>query len=194
MTTDRAATERARELAVHLRLEWGEESAMMLRRAEDAERENGRLRELAKRARTVAAMPDYDEAAIHDALWALADAALAVPSEQPDEANAIHVQAGTADAQTPHNEQPDEETTFAWLLERGQSQNHSPTVWWTGDETVGWTGWTTDAWKAKRYGTKAEAEAEIRERFTFRASVPPTADAVQHGFAVSSSGERNAAT
>jgi hypothetical protein len=34
------------------------------------------LRDLAKRARALAAAPDYDEDAIRDALWALVDAVL----------------------------------------------------------------------------------------------------------------------
>lgn len=39
-----------------------------------------RLAELAKTARSQAAAPDYDEEAIREALWALVDAALGVPS------------------------------------------------------------------------------------------------------------------
>lgn len=44
-------------------------------------REKG-LRELAGRAKSQAAAPDYDEEAIRDALWALVDAAL---TAQPEE-------------------------------------------------------------------------------------------------------------
>lgn len=41
------------------------------------QREAAELREAAKRAKSVAAAPDYDEEAIRDALWAVVDLALA---------------------------------------------------------------------------------------------------------------------
>lgn len=41
------------------------------------QREAAALREAAKRAKSVAAAPDYDEEAIRDALWAVVDLALA---------------------------------------------------------------------------------------------------------------------
>ena len=42
-----------------------------------------------------------------------------------------------------------------WLLERGQALNHSPTIWWCGDddrinETYE-THWTTNANKARKF-------------------------------------------
>lgn len=43
--------------------------------------ENERLREKARYARAQAAAPDYDEAAIRDALWALVRAALGEDSD-----------------------------------------------------------------------------------------------------------------
>lgn len=40
--------------------------------------------------------------------------------------------------------------------------NHVPTVWWTGDRTIGWGGWTDDANKALRYPTKEAADAIVK--------------------------------
>lgn len=73
--------------------------------------------------------------------------------------------------------------TNVWLIERGPALNHSPTVWWSGDGEIGWDGWTTDAWQARPYRTREEAEKVIRERFRFaHISQGPSATAVQHGF------------
>ncbi len=48
-----------------------------------------------------------------------------------------------------------------WLVERGQSENQAPTVWWTGDESIGWGGWSPDANLAERFETKEAADAVI---------------------------------
>lgn len=39
-----------------------------------------------------------------------------------------------------------------WLIERGQAQGQSPSVWWTGDA------WTLEAIRAKRFSSKVECE------------------------------------
>lgn len=66
-------------------------------------------------------------------------------------------------------------TRLAWLIERGQSMQHVPTVWWTGDE------WTTDAWAARRFDTREDAEAAIRVH-SGRPTYGPFGIAVEHGF------------
>ena len=73
---------------------------------------------------------------------------------------------------------------FAWLIERGQAQQQAPTVWWSDNTAIGWGGWTTDAWKARRYATKADADEVIAERFgpSPRHGLPASAVAVEHGF------------
>jgi hypothetical protein len=71
----------AREAAERERDELLDERWRYVQAVEAAGIEVARLRELAKNARAVAAAPDYDEQAIKDALWAVADAALA--SGQP---------------------------------------------------------------------------------------------------------------
>lgn len=47
------------------------------------------------------------------------------------------------------------ESWAAWLIERGQPEGQSPTLWWTGSN------WIEAAESAWRYGTREEAEAEI---------------------------------
>lgn len=63
----------------------------------------------------------------------------------------------------------------AWLVERGQPERQTPTVWWTG------AGWTEDANLATRYGTREVAEEVIRRQFTPPASRGgPSARVVEH--------------
>lgn len=55
-----------------------------------------------------------------------------------------------------------------WLIERGQSMNQTPTIWFKGapdaqDRAEFYAEWTEDAWKATRFGTKEQAE-EARDR------------------------------
>lgn len=47
----------------------------------------------------------------------------------------------------------------AWLIERGQPEGQTPTIWWVDD------GWTDLVSEARRY-TRAEAEAVIARKFT----------------------------
>jgi hypothetical protein len=77
------------------------------------------------------------------------------------------------------------ESFFAWLIERGQSVHHVPTVWRIAgphDEVGLRDGeqWTQDAWEATRYATQAEADAVIERLLTNPKG--PTARAVEHGF------------
>jgi len=57
----------------------------------------------------------------------------------------------------------------AWLIERGQAENHAPTVWWIAgprpDSREGGY-WTTDASEATKFASKAEAEAVVYRLFT----------------------------
>lgn len=74
--------------------------------------------------------------------------------------------------------------SVCWLVERGQLENHEPTVWWSGDPDIGWGGWTPDAWQAVRYPTKAAAEEVIAHAFrAAHLSQGHTAHAVEHAFA-----------
>jgi len=56
-----------------------------------------------------------------------------------------------------------------WLIERGQAENHAPTVWWIAgprpDSRKGGY-WTTDASEATKFASKAEAEAVVYRLFT----------------------------
>lgn len=64
----------------------------------------------------------------------------------------------------------------AWLIERGQSENHAPTVWFVeGHE------WTTDANLAARFAMEADADDYIR-RFISAHAAHPTARATEHVF------------
>ena len=52
--------------------------------------------------------------------------------------------------------------TYCWLIERGQPEGQEPTIWWVGpeprdDEKYLGT-WSEDAYKAKRFATRAEGE------------------------------------
>jgi hypothetical protein len=76
---------------------------------------------------------------------------------------------------------------FAWLVERGQSEKHSPTVWWIGGpDTTNRSGesWTQDAFKATRFARRDDAQEIVDRLFTHRGE--PTARAVEHGFASAS--------
>lgn len=73
-----------------------------------------------------------------------------------------------------------DETVFAWLIERGQPERQAPTLWWAEEEDARWGGWTTDAYKAVRFATKAEAEEQIR--VLSRPVGEPTMHASEHGF------------
>lgn len=73
----------------------------------------------------------------------------------------------------------EETTKFAWLIERGQSEGQAPTVWLDTEPTrPGWYGgWTTDANEARKFASKAGAEAFMRDWHI------PTARVTEHGFA-----------
>lgn len=69
----------------------------------------------------------------------------------------------------------------AWLIERGQAMNHSPTIWWKGGDSRPineWPDcWTTNASQARRFKAKHEAVWLAEELFEFgtrRASVTVT--------------------
>jgi hypothetical protein len=69
----------------------------------------------------------------------------------------------------------------AWLIERGQSEGQAPTIWWTGE--AGDYPWTEDANKARRFTTKADADAAILERSHFPnmwKRYPPFGRATEH--------------
>ncbi len=65
-------------LAIQLRVE----KDIHRKDIEHLRQQRDRLAELARRARKLSSAPDYDEEAIRDALWGLADAALSSLSEQ----------------------------------------------------------------------------------------------------------------
>jgi hypothetical protein len=77
------------------------------------------------------------------------------------------------------------ETVFAWLIERGQSEKQSPTMWWIGEPDAlsrhGET-WTQDAWQATRFTTEAAAHAVVDRLFRSPGSGDYSARAVEHGF------------
>lgn len=71
-----------------------------------------------------------------------------------------------------------------WLVERGQSEGHNPTVWRIAPSTPDsrdQEGWTTDAFKATRYDTREEAQAVVDALFTGPMG-RVTARATEHGF------------
>ena len=71
---------------------------------------------------------------------------------------------------------------MVWLVERGQAISHVPTVWWSGDESIGWGGWTDDALKAQRFERKEHAEALVADRSMGYSSDERWADVVEHVF------------
>ncbi len=72
---------------------------------------------------------------------------------------------------------PSAATTFQWLVERGQPENHEPTVWLenSAEHPASHKHWTTDAWSAAMFPTRETAEAYIAEEHL-------EARAVEHGF------------
>ena len=50
----------------------------------------------------------------------------------------------------------EEMDTTSWLIERGQQQNHIPTIWWAGERVVGQ--WTDQVGLAIRFSRKEDAE------------------------------------
>lgn len=71
-------------------------------------------------------------------------------------------------------------TEFCWLIERGQSENHSPILWCIVGDSAITDQWTQDAWAATRYVSKADADTVIYQRS--RPVGEPWARAVEHGF------------
>lgn len=67
--------------------------------------------------------------------------------------------------------EPPRETTFAWLIERGQAMGHVPPIWWTGNS------WTDDASQAQRFATKAECLGQMAKMHQH-----PFGVAVEHGW------------
>jgi hypothetical protein len=72
----------------------------------------------------------------------------------------------------------------AWLIERGQSMQHVPTVWWTGRQPSDGDEWTTNAFAARRFSDREAAQREIdsRSRSGFGARGYLFGIAVEHGF------------
>lgn len=64
---------------------------------------------------------------------------------------------------------------YAWLVERGQSENHFPTVWWVEGHS-----WTEKAHEATRFATRDEAHEQVL-RMSAHIS-RPSSRAVEHGF------------
>jgi hypothetical protein len=85
---------------------------------------------------------------------------------------------------------------YAWLVERGQSESHRPTVWWIAGPTLrsrDGEKWTETAAEATRFATWAEAQAVVDDLFIgSRIGDPPTARATQHGFAGKAGGGMSA--
>lgn len=54
-----------------------------------------------------------------------------------------------------------------WLIERGQPERQSPTVWWCGNQD-----WSEDANKAVRFESKESAEAVIASRTAYVGKAP----------------------
>ncbi len=58
-----------------------------------------------------------------------------------------------------------QEGASSWFIERGQAENHSPTIWWRGGNERAGVGddemanWTTDAAEARRFATRDEADS-----------------------------------
>jgi hypothetical protein len=79
-------------------------------------------------------------------------------------------------AAPPEGEKP--RTAFAWLIERGHSEGHVPTVWLDvndGPYDGSYGQWVTDANSATKFD-KAGAEMYIRKNFV------PNCRAVEHGW------------
>ena len=75
----------------------------------------------------------------------------------------------------------DSGATSAWLIERGQSENHEPTIWWIGDrDATSRDGerWTQDANEATWFNSREEAQAVIDRLFAH----PLSARATGHTF------------
>jgi hypothetical protein len=62
---------------------------------------------------------------------------------------------------TRESEMTNESTSSVWLVERGQSMQQVPTVWWTG------TDWTTEASRALAFKDREQADAYIDARSGF---------------------------
>jgi hypothetical protein len=73
---------------------------------------------------------------------------------------------------------PDYRMRFVWLIERGQSLNHAPTVWLCQEKPYDFS---PDPLRAIRYPTREAAETVIAEHTVGARS--PWAVAVEHGFA-----------
>lgn len=68
------------------------------------------------------------------------------------------------------------DTTFCWLIERGQPEGQTPTVWLDCSAEPTYGAWVTDANEASKFPTREAAEAYIEERAI------PNARAVEHGW------------
>ena len=83
-----------------------------------------------------------------------------------------------ASTEEPAPTEPEAERQTAWLVERGQSMQQVPTVWYAENE------WTTDAREARRFATREDCEAFIDSRSGF--AIPSHGDrfgvAVEHVF------------
>lgn len=75
----------------------------------------------------------------------------------------------------------------AWLIERGQPEGHVPPVWRLpdvdGDTSARSGDWTTNAWDAQRFASRAEAEAFIEAHSPIPGNRDRIGRAVEHGFA-----------
>jgi hypothetical protein len=77
-----------------------------------------------------------------------------------------------------HSAQP-KEIQAVWLVERGQSENHTPTVWCATAQETSVITWVTDANFATSFATKADAESFIFGRLT-HPTRGPSARATEH--------------
>lgn len=87
-----------------------------------------------------------------------------------------------------------ERREVAWLVERGQPERQSPTVWRIAGPKPDYRAgeqWTEVAFKATRYATREEAQAVVDALFTGPSSRLPdnvTARATEHVFIGADSG------
>lgn len=99
------------------------------------------------------------------------------PSHYPDHIDRERA-AALYDAGLRATSRDSEDTVFAWLVERGQSEGFTPPVYY-GSYAAGPQVWTSDAFKAVRYASGAEADEWIAKHVTPRGI---GARAVEHGF------------
>ena len=90
-------------------------------------------------------------------------------------------------------------TITAWLIERGQLEHQTPTVWWSGIKESNYSGigfdqWTEDSNKAHQFATKELAEEVIKERSGILGVHPRLGRATEHIWLTRESMEGDAMT